>query len=297
MKRPVALFALFLCAAPHAAHAGTFAWIDDLFTFREDQKERVAPRRMLPPVEVAVPYYPEEDATSWSGYYTREDLAVEDSVGGGSKVLRPAPGSATPQQYWSTMQDRMAVQRAEDTQGRMYIGDPGTGPYMGSGTLPQGVQIGAPVGDWRTESAPGDDSAARRYGMQPRPGDFDYVPAPASRFEDTRRLDDGGRTATSPPSRMTGGRSTLYQNDPRYVDFNNKGEVTKYSVQRGDSLSTIADQSAIYDNWKLWPLIYSANKRAIGGNPHNLKVKQHLGIPRDYTEAQAKEAEKKAGRR
>ena len=44
---------------------------------------------------------------------------------------------------------------------------------------------------------------------------------------------------------------------------------------------------------KRWPLIYSANKKHLK-NPHSLKVGQQLVIPRDYTEKQAVEAEKKA---
>jgi nucleoid-associated protein YgaU len=67
-------------------------------------------------------------------------------------------------------------------------------------------------------------------------------------------------------------------------------------VQKGDSLGGIAGQEAIYGQPQLWPLIYSANRKAIGKNPHALKKGQALEIPRDYTETQAKEAMKRAGK-
>jgi hypothetical protein len=317
MRRHAPTFVMlsFALLAP-AAHAGTFEFIDNLFTFREDQKERVAPRRTLPPVVVDVPYYDERDASGWSNYYTREDLVARDyTPGSASKVMRPAPEAADSEEsYWRMMQDRMQQREAARSETRVYVGEPGTGPGMqlggyGSapGNLAGGTRIGNPVNDWR--------SGAADPGMGPRPGDFDYV-APA--YENDRFAQEdlrGGQIVTGSPRVLpesklaprsaprsalnTGGHGAPaeYEGDPRYVDFNSQGQVVKYKVQKGDTLSGIAGQPAIYENWKLWPLIYSANRGAIGKSPANIKVNQNLGIPRDYTDQQAREAEARAGKR
>lgn len=55
-----------------------------------------------------------------------------------------------------------------------------------------------------------------------------------------------------------------------------------YIVQPGDSLSGISDQEQIYGDWKLWPLIYDANRDQID-DPDLIHPEQNLGIPRDYT--------------
>lgn len=292
-----------------AVHAGTFSWVDDLFTFREDQKERVAPRRRLPPVEVSVPHYPARDVENWSNYYTREDLVADTYVpGSASKVMRPGPEAAdSPQQYWRLMQDRMARQQANAGESSVFVGEPGTGPGMENtlqGDVGNAIQIGAPKGDWRSEGGrySSEDSSARRYGMQPRPGDYDYVGGDwveKNRWK-PEDMANGGRVVASQGGGgyvETKQAPSQYRNDPRYVGFNERGQVNKYKVQKGDTLSGIAGQKAIYDNWKLWPLIYSANKTAIGGRPTNLKIDQKLGIPRDYSGKQAKEAESRAGKR
>ena len=300
-----------------AAHAGTFEFIDNLFTFREDQKERVAPRRTLPPVIVNVPSYDERDASGWSNYYSREDLVARDyTPGSASKVMRPAPESPDSEEtYWRMMQERMAEearrQQAAVAANRIYVGEPGTAPAPTSGaydrSIGSGTPIGNPVGDWR--------STERNDALAPRPGDFDYV-APTAMDDDRWQSEDlqGGRIVTATPRVLPAAQQPArpaennankggydapaeYANDSRYVDFNEQGQVVKYRVQKGDTLSGIAGQPAIYENWKLWPLIYSANRGAIGKSPANLKVEQKLGIPRGYTEQQAKEAEARSGRR
>lgn len=313
-----------------SAHAGMFAWVDEMFTFREDQKERVAPRRMLPPKEVYVPSYDEREHATWSNFYTRQDLTPQPYLdGSASKVMRPAPEpSRQDMAYggsggWEAV-DRQAYENARAARApQISISEPDQGPgATESMDVGQGVQIGEPVGDWR-------DGATANKGFGSRPGDFDYTPPRAGDIDmggqpiagrgadeivghprDSahgsdygRGYDDGGNLARQARAdgraapRADGGVEISVRKDPRYVGFNAKGQVTKYQVQRGDTLSGIAGQDAIYDNWKLWPLIYSANRNAIGHDPDNLRYQQKLGIPRGYSAKQAKEAEARALKR
>lgn len=55
------------------------------------------------------------------------------------------------------------------------------------------------------------------------------------------------------------------------------GPARYYTVESGDTLSTIADQ--YYDSETRWHEIYEANRTAIGGNPDRLKVGMRLRIP------------------
>jgi nucleoid-associated protein YgaU len=50
-----------------------------------------------------------------------------------------------------------------------------------------------------------------------------------------------------------------------------------YVVRSGDTLSTIALR--YYGNGNLWPLVYEANRRTIGGNPDVIRPQQQLTIP------------------
>lgn len=272
--------AMALMLNASAAHAGTFEWIDDLFTFREDQKERVSPRRNLPPIQVYSPSYDDSTHAQWSNYYTRQDLIPQTYVAGSaSKVMRPAappPGAA------GSYED--CVTRCMGGGGRSggtFVGDPGQGPGMqfGGGDVGGRTRIGSAMHDWRDEGYGGDP-------LNSRPGDYNH------------RLHAGASDGYS--GQNTYGRTVEYADrDPEgaYIRFNNEGQVTGYAVQKGDTLSGIADQPRIYDNWKLWPLIYSANRGVIGRNPNRIYPNQELDIPRDYTDKQAKDAQRKAGTR
>lgn len=323
MKRFVTCAALLVLASvPVRAHAGMFGWVDDMFTFREDQKPLVTPRRALPPKVVDVPNYPPQEAAAWSAYYTQRDLQAENyRMGGGSMVMRPpatyrpnvntagVAASAPPTgEGWEAIENR-AQANDFDEHRNIQIGDPETmakSVDVDSSGIGVGTRIGAPVRDWR-EDAPKD------YSDVSRPGDYDYK-SPAGPVLDHALVEAPGRlglTGRGQPiddaadmdtdqggsvtvQRPVGGASA-WKHDPRYVGFNSKGQVTKYKVQQGDSLGGIAGQRAIYDNWKLWPLIYSANRAAIGRNPHDLDVGEKLGIPRGYSAKQAQDAMKKAG--
>lgn len=317
-------------ASIRPAHAGMFSLIDNMFTFREDQKPLVAPRRAQPPKEVVTPYYTNRDHADWSDYYTRDDLSAQTYIdGSATKVMRPpappqsdavayrgsdAPSVATPTGGWRTFEAR-AAQNAQDGDG-IRIGDPdqlGDIEYDGGDGVGRQTKVAEPVGDWRAEQAPQ---------FSPRPGDFDYVapnkrpkltdepldPAPvggrsvldvvngkmATQGNSRNRANDGGALAARAREDGQVISQGAQGDDPRYVKFNAKGQVTKYRVQPGDNLSSIAGQDAVYNNSQLWPLIYSANRKAIGHDPANLKNQQTLGIPRGYSQKQAKEAERRA---
>lgn len=256
------------------AHAGMMSWVDEVFTFREDQKERVSPRRALPPKVVVSPYYNEQDHAGWSGYYTRPDLQAQGyASGSASKVMRPVTPPDAQGNY-----DRGFGQ----TRSAMYIGEAGTGPGMNLGAadarLQGGTRVGPAVRDWR-EGAPDDP-------MGGRAGDYNY------------RLHAGNADGYTGQRVYRGdGAGTIENGDGGYMNgFGSGGKVDNYTVERGDTLSGIADKPQIYDNWKLWPLIYSANRKVIGRDPDNLRPQQNLDIPRDYTDKQARDAERKAGK-
>jgi hypothetical protein len=271
-----------------SAHAGMFEWVDNMFTFREDQKARVAPRHLLPPKMVDVPYYDPHASNQWSNYYTRDDLQPETYLtGSASKVMRPADDYGG-QNY--------------DTGQNVVIGDPDQGPGMAStgmdgyeATVRKQTKVGAANNDWRKDAIGA--APDNRLGTS-RPGDFDYG------WRGQRQLgsiadDDGGEkvaggTVTGPAhgAKMAGD----LHDDPRYLKFDAHGKVTQYQVQKGDSLATIAAQPGVYGNSKLWPLIYSANRKAIGKNIHNIKEREKLAIPRNYTKAQATDAIKRSGK-
>lgn len=277
--RAAALALVFSAAAPHA-HAGTFEWVDQMFTFREDQRERVSPRRNLPPKVVLSPSYDENDHQSWSGYYTRQDLEPQTYIAGsGSKVMRPtgpldngvgAPGG----QYGAGPQGPST-----------YIGDPGTGPGMVLGASNADVggatRIGPATQDWRGN---GGDA---QWGN--RAGDYNYrLRADNNGYAGQRDYRGNGNVMWS------GDGDGQPGTDSRYYKQNGQGQVTGYRVQRGDTLSGISSQPRIYDNWRLWPLIYSANRKVIGRDPDVLSDGQKLGIPRGYSAGQARAAERKA---
>ena len=287
-----------------------------LFTFREDQKDLVRPSgsRPIAPLVVLQPHYPADEHVAWSNFYTRKDLAPENYLGDpATKVMRPkaqemaANSPAQAMGGWPAIAEQAQQNdlAARDQGSNVIIGEPGEGPGMQAfdGKLGAATRVGEPVRSWR-------DTADPKLGA--RPGDFDY------RLSDTSRavadIQDGGAMVSDPASRATdsgmrlaekggdsgqdGGKQPdpRWRDDPRYKAFDDNGLVSEYAVQKGDTLGGIAGQEAIYGQPQLWPLIYSANRKAIGKNPHALKKGQDLEIPRDYTEAQAKEAMKRAGK-
>lgn len=291
LRKPAHLFRavttalMFSAVAPHA-HAGTFEWVDSMFTFREDQKERVSPRRALPPKVVYSPSYDENEHQGWSGYYTRQDLEPQTYIAGSaSKVMRPtgpldngvgAPGGQYNRGFGAGG-------------GSTYIGDPGTGPAMvmgqGDAQIGGATRVGPAMQDWRN------GASDAQWGA--RAGDYNYrLHADNSGGDCCQRDYRTDGRAGNGNVQWSGDGGT----DDRYYRTNAQGQVTGYRVQQGDTLSGIADQPRIYDNWKMWPLIYSANRKVIGRDPDMLSDGQKLGIPRGYSAGQAKAAERKADR-
>jgi nucleoid-associated protein YgaU len=67
-----------------------------------------------------------------------------------------------------------------------------------------------------------------------------------------------------------------------------------YVVVKGDCLWKISAKNDIYANPFLWPLIWDANRGLIKDHPDLIYPKWDLKINRDYTDADAKKAEKTA---
>lgn len=299
---PLMSAALLCIAAP--AHAGMSDWMDRAFTFREEQKPLLAPRGKTVPKMVYQPYYDGNGHDTWSTFYTRPDLEPQDYLSSSASKVMRVPQGTIDQGGWDAINARANANAADATgnggtdggmasMGNIAIGEPGQGPGVLGSTAEVGRKtiIGEAVRDWR-EDADGS--------LRSRPGDYDYrtpnLNRPAkvdSRAIIEEPLDDPKATALKKIPKQP---DPALRNDPRYASFNDDGQVTGYVVQTGDTLSTIAGQEAIYGKTTLWPLIYSANRKAIGGSPKNLKLKQNLVIPRDYTDKQAKEAEKKGAK-
>ena len=291
------------------AYAGTFGWVDRMFTFREDQKERVAPKRVLPPKEVTVPYIDERANAQWSAHYRRADLDAKNYLhGSASKVMRPAdstppslrvahpqggayfPGYGhgnAPDGYMAMVQRDQLNQIHGRSDTRVYIGDPGTGPGMHNpdSEVAGKTQIGKPVASWR--DAPG--------GFKPstRPGDYDYRAPQANRPipAQVETVGGTGRNLEALPSLADNG--TAVPRRSYHPSMPTRAGNSQYSVQQGDTLSGIADKPQIYNDWSLWPMIYDANRGTLN-DPDYIRPNQRLDIPRDYTRNDANNARQRA---
>jgi nucleoid-associated protein YgaU len=305
-------------------------FFDRMFTFREDQKAVIAPKYASVPKVVKQPYYPTQEHEAWSNFYTRSDLVPQDYLGSSaSKVMRPsqampfgagwqaieaqarenaraAARDQTPQPGTLTNEDALAAAKAPAPDG-LQIGEPGEGVAMKSfnGDLGRAMEIGAPKRDWRDN--PND------IPLTPRPGDFDYKASVTGGDYGNVQIGNVGNRRSAPASSSASSRASDSQLDDTFVkdliaEMNQSAQPetikaykgphtgdTTYTVRTGDTLQTIAAQSAVYGNAKMWPLIYSANRSQIGKKPTHLKSGLKLTIPRNYTEKQAREAVKKSG--
>lgn len=73
-----------------------------------------------------------------------------------------------------------------------------------------------------------------------------------------------------------------------------RAKPKSYTVAKGDCLWKIAAKDAIYANPFLWPLIWDANRGLIKDNPDLIFPNWVLEIDRDFSDADAKKAEKTA---
>lgn len=292
------MLALALAWAPQAAHAGFFEWLDEATTFNEEQKRPLEPD-VLPKGPPAPLLYDTQEAGEWNQYYTRRDLVpVRHMDGSGTMVMRPK-GTAEAQKYgyvldrngnpimgpdgqpvtgYDLMQRRAALNKVRQNQGRLYIGEPERIPQRQEVNLGVKTRIGAPVQDWRDTDGP--------MQFDPQPGDFDYHGnrRGAARF-------DHLQTYTDPPRR--GGRQAYNdgrgQHDDRYDPRFEEHFPDEYVVRKGDTLTEISEKDRIYGDWKMWPLIYDANRSQIS-HPDLIYPEQRFGIPRDYTVDDAENA-------
>lgn len=304
MKRfTSAALCLVATAVTLPAHAGVGEFLDDMFTYREDQKPRIRPNNTMPAQVIVTPTFDEMASRQWSAEYTRGDLVPVAYMDGSSMVMRPNtsgqdpmvvnphgqawPGAqmaANQQNYpgylpgyspanpiqgheamlWRDQMNRNAQARDQ----KIYIGEPEALrrlPATDGFNVGMQTKIADPVYSWREKGA----SIASA-----QPGDYDY---------------------TGPVNR--GGSSTTMVQQPSPMMEQGR-EVTRlpdnYTVQKGDSLSTISGQDQIYGNWQLWPLIYDANRTQITKDPDLIYPQQNLGIPRGYSVQEAEQARQRA---
>lgn len=203
---------------------------------------------------------------------------------------------------YAGIQRRAHLNSLEKYEGNIYIGDAGQRPYTFNNTGKAGVEtiIDDPKRSWR--SAPSDR-------VQPRVGDFDYVKS----FDSKQTNNAFGSYTGTQAAQKTGreiARATGYadaENDPLpsenagyYQGSTQTGQASNlpnnYTVKQHDSLSGISNKDQIYGNWKKWPLIYDANREQIH-DPDLIHPGQDLGIPRDYTNTQEKDAIDRAVRK
>lgn len=73
-------------------------------------------------------------------------------------------------------------------------------------------------------------------------------------------------------------RTTLQSaTNQKRIDTKATAKVKKYTVKKGDNLSTIAQK--LYGDSRKWQDIYNANKKIIGNNPTKLREGMELIIP------------------
>lgn len=300
--------ALMALAAP--AHAGIFSWLDEATTYNEDQKRPLKPE-ILPKGPPAPLLYDTRDGERWNRYYNRDDLvAVNYLNGSASKVMRPhqtQPQTEQDMLYgyvldrngnpiigpdgqpitgYDVMRRRAALNRVQQMKGQLFIGEPDDVnlPTGGDRTLGVKTRIGSPQENWR--SVPPNL-------VNPRPGDYDY------RGDEMAANGRYYRQYDTPPGGDEIARGNAMRNVRPYSNGQMGGQggvemfPDQYRVQKGDTLSQISEQDKIYGDWKLWPLIYDANRGQIS-NPDMIYPNQNLGIPRDYTFDEADSARKRA---
>lgn len=294
-------FSIIASVAPTKANALT--WFNDMFVYRKEQQPLIDPTAVVtPPVEVIAPYYNNRDAAQWSHHHTRQNMKPVPYIDGSSSlVMRPQvkqrdnrrmkawPGNLKanpndkrlPQGYEAILW-RDYVNRLQTERKKTFIGEPGFTsklPYS-ENSIGQKTQIGNPVKSWK-------DGPAKNSGATPRPGDFDYGKQAKNHYTAPYTTIDKPVAPTMPNrvqklAPVQAPKNAYQGNLPNH-----------YVVEEGDSLSGISEKDKIYGNWKMWPLIYDANRNQIK-DPDLIYPEQDLGIPRDYTDQQSMNAKQRA---
>lgn len=306
-----ALTAALLLPAP-SAYAGFFDWLDEATTYNEDQARPLKPE-ILPKGPPAPLFYNTREGERWNRYYTRDDLVPTAYLNGsGTMVMRPHETKpqnredmlhgyvldrngnpvigpdGEPITGYDVMQRRAALNKAQQMRGQLFIGEPEDNnlPRGGDRTLGVRTRIGSPDESWR-------NSVPQHF--NPQPGDYDYR-------EDTRTGRRYNEYAAPPGGEQVAGtRRDGFGNVQPYNSRQRHGGrgggtemfPDQYTVERGDTLSQISEKDKIYGDWKLWPLIYDANRSQIS-DPDVIYPDQRLGIPRDYTFDEADHARNRA---
>ena len=285
-KKILAVMAAVVAAMGMAqpAQARVRDWLNDMTTFNEDQKRPVNKYPQAnPPPSI---YYDPRSGDDWSQFYTGSTSPQPYLNGSASMVVRPV-GSELPEPSalgYDVFARRHYLNNNQPT-GNVMIGEPGMGSN-GYGADDNTMIAMAP--ETRAKTYIGNPKEHWRNGpsgpyITARPGDFDYRGgaeadsrmAKSSVGDDIAPVKNGGAVVVGDPK---------YQGDGS----------TSYTVERGDSLSGISDKPKIYGDWKLWPLLYDANRGTIGHDPVFIKPGQNLGVPRDVTQADADKAIKQA---
>lgn len=291
------LLCALLCV-PNIAHAGFFEWLDNATTYNEDQRRPLRPQ-ILPEGPPAPLLYDTRGAERWNQYHKKDLVAVPYMDGSGTMVMRPRSAqqgmlhgyvydqtgkpvlgpNGQPITGYELMQRRAALNKVRQTEGKLYIGEPEHFPSNANIGVGVKTRIGAPIEDWRDP----------QNGLQfnPQPGDYDYAGQNQAQYDGLnsyttlpRGGQNHGKVGLRP--RGTGGNGNFNQHFPDH-----------YVVQKGDTLSEISEQDQIYGDWKLWPLIYDANRSQIK-HPDEIYPKQRFTVPRDYTVDQADDARQHA---
>lgn len=290
------------------------SWFKEAFTFRKDQKQAItSTSNDLPPIEVIAPYYNQKEAAQWSRYHTRKNMkAVPYIEGSASLVMRQQvqkrdfrkmkawPGNLKenpntkilPQGYEAILW-RDYVNRLKKNSKKTFIGDPGFAnrlPENRTASIGQKTMIGNPIKSWK-------DNPAENSGVTPRKGDFDYKEANNKRRIITDHITSNQQQRTMPVQRnmqgMQHGKTSISMPSNNARNNQSNDLPNNYTVIEGDSLSGISGKNQIYGDWKMWPLIYDANKNQLN-DPDLIYPKQNLGIPRDYTSEQSMNAKRRA---
>ena len=314
------------------AFAGLSDMVNNFFTFREEQKDLIRPNYTLPPKHVLVPYYDEGAAQKWSNYYTRDDLAPSVGMDDSTRVMRPRTHIPEPMQAASAQgqsrlntqdrpftgqTDRLAnnqpqalgfeaiarrdhMNRMNNLDGNVYIGEPGANPavdYNAGSNVGKKVEIGEPKRPWNATTPDG-------YATS-HPGDYDHngnidINAPRETYSHNSGYETGVSTSrvsgyntqiNTQYAETTSGNRTFANMQPQPVQ--RPDLPTEYVVRPNDTLSGISDKDRIYGDWKMWPIIYDANRTQIN-DPDLIQPQQRLGIPRDYNDNTVQNARTRA---
>jgi hypothetical protein len=258
-------------------------------TFNEDQKR---PFNKYPTAPQAPHmFYDPRTGDDWSQFYTGDNSPQPYLNGSASMVVRPASSALPePSALGYDVFARRHYLNNNQPSGNVVIGEPGMGcpavetcedntliamaPETKAKTF-----IGNPKEHWR-------NAPSGPY-ITSRPGDFDYRGGAEADASSGRGMASASVGDDLPPVKNGG---AVVVGDAKYQGDGS----TSYTVERGDSLSGISDKPKIYGDWKLWPLLYDANRGTIGHDPDLIKPGQNLGIPRDVTEADAQDARQEA---